>query len=209
MSKRKKKIDIREPAPGSVPAPGNSDAVSDAPIGDDNGHGGDETEPLAFEQSAEQETQQPESEVERLQAERDEFENKYLRAAADLQNYARRTQQNMNAARQQQLMDVARALLVVLDHFDHALDMDPDTTSTDSLLQGVQIVRDELLNSLERFGDKRMSVNQGDHFDPNCHEAVMRQAVDGIDPDHIAALLQPGYCLADKTLRPAKVSITE
>lgn len=138
-----------------------------------------------------------------------EMESKYLRAAADLQNYAKRTRQNIADARQQQLMDVARALVTVLDHFDHALEVDPDSTSADALLKGVRIVRDELLGSLERFGVKRFEAKQGEQFDPNRHEAMMRQAVEGLEPDCVAAQLQPGYMLEEKTLRPAKVSVTE
>ena len=138
-----------------------------------------------------------------------EMESKYLRAVADLQNYAKRTRQNIADARQQQLMDVARALVIVLDHFDHALEADPDRTSTDALLKGVRIVRDELLGSLEKFGVKRYEAKQGDQFDPNRHEAMMRQAVEGLEPDRVAAQLQPGYMLEEKTLRPAKVSVTE
>ena len=138
-----------------------------------------------------------------------EMEAKYLRAAADLQNYVRRTQQNVADARQQQLMDVAKSLVLVLDHFDHALEVDPASTSPDALLAGVQIVRDELLGALERFGVKRLEVKQGDEFDPHRHEALMRQAVEGLGPDRIAVQFKPGYTLEDKTLRPAQVSVTE
>jgi molecular chaperone GrpE len=106
-------------------------------------------------------------------------------------------------------MDVARAMVLVLDHFDHALDVDPANTSPDALLTGVRMVRDELLGALERFGVKRFEVKQGDEFDPHRHEALMRQAIDGLEPDRIADQIKPGYTLEDKTLRPAQVSVTE
>ncbi len=168
-----------------------------------------------FEESSESEpptpdSGSPEAAPETRVCERcDEMESKYLRAAADLQNYAKRTRQNIADARQQQLMDVAKALVTMLDHFDHALEVDPDSTSADALLKGVRIVRDELLGSLERFGVKRFEAKQGEQFDPNRHEAMMRQAVEGLDPNCVAAQLQPGYMLEEKTLRPAKVSVTE
>lgn len=138
-----------------------------------------------------------------------ELEAKYLRATADLQNMVRRSQQNVTDARQQQLMDVARAMVLVLDHFDHALDVDPANTSPDALMTGVRMVRDELLGALERFGVKRLEVKQGEQFDPHRHEALMRQAVDGLGPDRIAVQFKPGYTLEDRTLRPAQVSVTE
>ncbi len=144
-----------------------------------------------------------------LQRERDELNDRLLRAHADYQNLARRAQVNVTEARQQQLKDIAGALLTVLDTFDHALLTDAAKTNAEDILKGVHIVRDQLLQTLEQFGVKRMQVDAGDAFDPNQHEALMRQAVEGLDPDHVAAELQPGYTLEDKTLRPAKVSVTE
>lgn len=144
-----------------------------------------------------------------LRRERDDFESKYLRAAADLQNYARRSQQNVADARDQQLMDVARALLTVLDHFDLAMQVDPEKSSAKDVLAGVQMVRDELMSTLERFGIKRIDAGRGDEFDPNRHEAVLRQAVDDLESNHVAEQFQPGYAIGDRTLRPAKVAITE
>ena len=78
-----------------------------------------------------------------------------------------------------------------------------------SLLEGVQIVRDELLRTLEQFGVVRLEVNVGDVFDPNRHEALMCQAGEGVEANHVVAQLQPGYILNEKTLRPAQVSIAE
>ena len=147
--------------------------------------------------------------LEKLQAERDDLESRLLRVSADYQNFARRAQQNVAAARDQQVMAMAKALVTVLDHFDSALSVDPQKTRPADLLQGVQIVRDELLKTLEGFGVRRLDVVQGEAFDPIRHEAMIRQRVEGLDPDHVAAQLQPGYLLGDKTVRPAKVSVTE
>lgn len=152
---------------------------------------------------------EPIDEVTQLRRERDEFESKYLRAAADMQNYARRAQQNVTDARDQQLMDVTRALVTVVDHFDLAIQIDPEKSSAKDVISGVQMVRDELLSTLERFGVQRIDARRGDEFDPNRHEAVMRQAVEDLDTDHVAEQFQPGYALGDKTLRPAKVIISE
>ena len=71
------------------------------------------------------------------------------------------------------------------------------------------IVRDELLKALSRFGVKRLEVAAGELFDPTRHEAMMRQASDEIDSNHVTSQLQPGYTLGDKTIRPAKVSVAE
>lgn len=148
-------------------------------------------------------------ELEALRRERDEFKDKHLRALADLQNYRRRADLNAQQARDLQLMDIARALVTVMDHFDRALEVDPAKASIDSVLQGLRIVHDELLATLGRFGIERYEAAPGEPFDPSRHEAMMRQKVEGVEPDHIGSQFQPGYRLGDKTIRPAKVTVTE
>ena len=144
-----------------------------------------------------------------LQRERNEFESKYLRTMADYQNLARRAQQNEVVAREQAIMQMARQLVTVLDHFDHALVVDPEKTAAGDVLKGVVIVRDELLRALQQFGVSRLDVQPGEPFDPNRHEAMMRQPHDEMETDQVIMQLQPGYVLAGKTLRPAKVSVAE
>ncbi len=144
-----------------------------------------------------------------LQRERDELESKLLRAMADYQNYARRAEQNVVAAREQQLMAVAKSLITVLDHFDRALEVDPEKTSTRDLLKGVTIVRDELMRALQSFGIERLDVQSGEPFDPNRHEALMRQPSEEVESNHVTSQFQPGYQLKDKTIRPAQVSVAE
>ncbi len=151
----------------------------------------------------------PTPEVEHLRAQCDELEQKYLRAVADYQNLARRSSQNVLAERDETRMRMARELITVMDHFDHALEVDLERTSTQDLLRGVQIVRDELLRVLEQFGVRRLEAEIGGEFDPNRHEALMRQSVEGLAPDMVAQQFQVGYTLGDKTLRPAKVAVSE
>lgn len=142
-------------------------------------------------------------------AERDELSDKLKRMMADYQNFGRRAEQNVVAAKQQKLIEVAKQLIPVLDHFDNALSMDPEKTSAADLLKGVTIVRDELMRTLTGFGVQRLDVETGEAFDPNRHEALMRQPDTDIEPDHVTAQLQPGYVLDEVTIRPAKVSIAE
>lgn len=149
------------------------------------------------------------TQLEELQRQRDDFEQKMLRYAADYQNLARRSEQNVVNAREQQAMDLAKHLVVVLDHFDHALAVDPEKVSAKDLLQGVEIVQSELFNVLRRFGIERVDAKPGDTFDPTRHEAMMRQKAEGIESGHVAQQFQPGYMLREKTVRPAKVVVAE
>ncbi|MCC7146413.1 MAG: nucleotide exchange factor GrpE [Phycisphaeraceae bacterium] len=142
-----------------------------------------------------------------LEAERDDLRRQLLRATADYQNLARRSEQNLSFAREQQIMELGRAMVTVLDHFGHALAVDPNKTSTAKLLEGLDLVRVEMLKTLEKFGIREIHVEPGQPFNPNCHEALMRQTVADIPPDHVVQQLQPGYVLGDRTLRPAKVIV--
>jgi molecular chaperone GrpE len=153
------------------------------------------------------------SALEILQRQRDDFESRLLRVTADYQNYVRRAGQHSMAAAEQKLIDVARALVTVLDHFDHALEVDPEKTSPQAMVDGMRIVHNELMQTLERFGIKRFDAAVGEEFNPNQHEALMRQSVEGIAPDHVTAQFQPGYAISsasgDRTLRPAKVAVAQ
>ena len=151
---------------------------------------------------------QEQSLLENLQAERDELESKLLRVSADYQNFARRAQQNVDTAVEQKLMDIARGLVIVMDHFDRALDVQPEGEAA-GVLQGVTMVHDELTATLKRFGIERLDVEPGTEFDPNKHEALMRQPSDDIESNHVTMQMQPGYVLGDKVIRAAQVGVAE
>ena len=144
-----------------------------------------------------------------VQMDRDELEARLVRVSADYQNYVRRSQKNTVAACDEQLMRVTKALLTPLDQFDQALAVDLEHVTAESILQGVQIVRDELMKVLEQYGVKRLEAQPGEEFDPMRHEAVQRQPMDDFESGTVAQQLQPGYTLGDKTLRPAKVIVVE
>ncbi len=144
-----------------------------------------------------------------LQTKNDELEQRILRVSADYQNYARRAQQNVENAQRQKLLDIARGLVATLDHFDRALGVDPESTTVSDLFGGVSSIRDELLKALQSFGIQRLDVEAGEEFDPNRHEALMRQPSQDIDSNHIVMQLQPGYLVGDRVVRAAQVAVAE
>lgn len=168
-----------------------------------------ESEPSDADTAAEAVERDLNQAIEALRSERDELEQRLLRTAADYQNYVRRAQQNVETAREQQLIDMAKGLVTVLDHFDRALEVDPEQTAAADLLTGVQMVRQELLGMLRRFGVDRIEVEPGEPFDPNRHEAMMREKRDDVDSNHVTQQLQPGYVIQSKVIRPAKVGVAE
>ncbi|MEE9131118.1 MAG: nucleotide exchange factor GrpE [Phycisphaerales bacterium] len=145
--------------------------------------------------------------VQRLEEERDEALAARQRALADFRNYQRRAAQSEHRAVQGGAAGVVRSLLAVIDHFDLALGQDTEQITVDQLLGGVRIVRDELVKALESHGVQRIDPARGDEFDPNRHEAMMKQPADDVEPDHIVCVLQPGYQMGDLVLRPAKVAV--
>lgn len=145
--------------------------------------------------------------VQRLETERDDAVSARQRALADFANYQRRALDNETRARQQGAASVVRSVLPVLDHFDLALGQASDQTSAEQLAAGVRIVRDELIKALASNGVARIEPKLGEPFNPGQHEAIMQQAMDGVEPGHITSVLQPGYRVGDQVLRPAKVAV--
>lgn len=143
-----------------------------------------------------------------VQRELDDVKTRLLRVAADYQNYVKRSASAVEEARRYQLMESMRPLLPVLDLFDKALQVDLSKTSPAALLEGVTLVRSELLKRLGELGVKMMDVKSGDAFDPEHHEAMLHQPMEGMKHDHVAAVFEPGYMLGERVLRPAKVSVT-
>ena len=161
----------------------------------------------AYDEDGEQKEQL--SEEDKLRQQLQELNDKYLRTAADYQNYVRRAEQNVGVVKEQQVMSIARELVTVLDHFDRAVEVDQDKVSVEDLLGGVKIVKDELLRAIGKFGVERVEAAVGDEFDPNKHEAMMRQASEDVETNHIVQQFQPGYVINDKTIRPAGVIVAQ
>lgn len=133
-----------------------------------------------------------------------ELNEKYLRTLADFQNFKRRSIENEARERASGIAQVARSLVPVLDQFDLALAASGDA---DRLREGMKLIRQELLKVLSKSGIELIEPSLGDEFEPTMHEAVMRQAAEGVAPDAISMVLQPGYRLGEMVIRPAKVAI--
>lgn len=145
--------------------------------------------------------------IEQLEAERDEAVALRQRTLADYANYQRRADENERRARIAGVHAVLRSLLPVLDQFELALNQSAGALSMEQLLGGVKIVRDELRKTLESHGAAPIMPEVGEEFDPRRHEAVMRQAREGVEPNHVVMVMQTGYAVGDAVLRPAKVAV--
>lgn len=142
-----------------------------------------------------------------LETERDEWRDKYHRALADYKNYQRRALANEREAHEMGMRAVVQSLITPLDHFDLALGQDPSKATAEQIIGGVRVIRDEILKVLQAHGVSLIVPQRGEEFLPMRHEAVMQQQADDVEPGHIVALLQPGYALGERVVRPAKVSV--
>jgi len=145
--------------------------------------------------------------VEKLLAERDEAIAAKLRAQADFANFQRRSIENEARARVGGLVQLTRALMPVLDHFDLALAQDHSKLTVEQLAKSIEMTRAELQKALEQNGIARIDPTPGTPFDPLQHDAVMRQPAEGIAPGCISMRFQTGWRLGETVLRPAKVAV--
>jgi molecular chaperone GrpE len=144
----------------------------------------------------------------KLRAEVEEWKGKYLHSLADFQNYQRRSLENEKESRRQGITSVVSQLMGVLDNFDLALRQDPSKANAEQIMQGVGMVKAQLLQALGSLGVNVIDPRPGEAFDPHRHEAVAQVPAEGIEPGRIATCFQVGYALGDRVLRPAKTSVS-
>ena len=149
----------------------------------------------------------PDERLVELEAERDEYLRDLQRVAADFDNFrkrATREQESLVARAHERLM---KALLPVLDELERALETasaDGRATEDDALRDGVHLVARELRAALEREGLEEIPTDGA--FDPHVHEALLAQPSDA-EEGSVIQVLQKGYRLGDRVLRPARVVV--
>ena len=99
-------------------------------------------------------------------------------------------------------------LLPGIDNIERAVDQGREVNSLESLLQGVELTRDGLLATLEKYGVKAID-SIGQPFDPNLHEALATEETDKMEPNMVLREFQKGYIYRDRLLRPAKVIVSK
>ena len=138
---------------------------------------------------------------------RDELSDKLLRMAADHQNFQRRASGNEREARTSATQGVVQSLIPLLDTFEMALMQDPEKVSSQMVIDGVKMIRDEFMRMLSGYGVSPINPSVGDEFNPAEHAAMMQQAVEGIEPGHISMNMGIGFKLGERVVRPAKVAV--
>jgi molecular chaperone GrpE len=138
-------------------------------------------------------------------AEGERHRDEWLRAKAETDNVRRRGQEDVARAHRFGLESFAGALLAVKDSLDAALSV--EDPSIESLKEGVEITARQLDSAFEKFAIKAISP-LGEKFDPHRHQAISQVESDA-EPNTVASVLQKGYLLNDRVLRPALVVVTK
>jgi len=144
------------------------------------------------------------SEVDQLKLELEEANDAKLRALADFKNYQRRSNENEMRATVVGKAQVVRSILPAIEQVNMAI----EHASDDAVVDGFKMARDTLMQGLAECGVTSIEPQVGDVFDPQRHDAMMRQESEDLPTDHIVMVMQSGFQLGDIVISPAKVAVS-
>lgn len=152
------------------------------------------------------------NEIAALQAENADLKDRMLRAMADAENTRRRAERDKTDASQYAVTRFARDILSVADNLKRALEHYPaearaaTTPQVKAVIEGVEATERHLIATLERHGVKPIDTSSG-RFDPNLHQAIAQVPGEGRPAGAIVNVVEPGYVIADRLLRPSMVTV--
>lgn len=145
--------------------------------------------------------------IESLKAQLEDRTGQYMRLAADFENYRKRTQKEKEEQEQQVKCSTVKELLPVVDNFERArAQIKPQTDSEMTIHKSYQGVYKQLVDGLKKLGVSPMR-SEGQAFDPNLHEAVMREATEEFPEGSVMEELMRGYVMGERVLRHAMVKV--
>lgn len=149
-----------------------------------------------------------------LEREYAEMKDRLLRTLAEMENLRKRTEREIADSRLYSVTSFARDLLVVADNMRRALEaVTPELRSTaesgvKALIDGIELTERELLKGLEKNGVRQFTP-QSEKFDPNLHQAMFEIPDATVPAGSVAQVVQPGYMIGDRVLRPALVGVSK
>lgn len=158
------------------------------------------------------ETETQASEIDALRAEAADMKDRMLRALADAENTRRRAEREKQDASQYAVTKFARDMLQIADNFARALAACPPAAreaaapEIKAVIDGVEATERQLLSVLERYGVTVIDTSDG-KFDPNFHQAIAEVPGNGKPPGSIVDVVQAGYIIGERLLRPAMVTV--
>jgi molecular chaperone GrpE len=169
----------------------------------------DDTNAQASPESASPSNAPESNDVIQLRTERDQLYERLARATAEFKNSQKRQETEFDNRLQYANSSLIKSLLPVIDNFERALSQDTSKVDSAAILKGMQIVHDQLIAVLKQQKVEAISPTPGEAFDPTQHEALMHQPNDQYADPTVTQLLQKGYTLQGRTLRPAQVAVSK
>ena len=160
----------------------------------------EETEVEKEEETESTETEEPKE----LTKEEEDLNTKYLRLMADFQNFKRRAEKQRSDIHAYANEKIATDLLTVLDNFERALGH--EATGAEGFKEGMELIFTQLKDVLKNSGVLEIEAFEAE-FDPNFHNAVMMEDTDAVSSGHVSEVLQKGYTLNGKVIRPSMVKV--
>ncbi|MBD3657922.1 MULTISPECIES: nucleotide exchange factor GrpE [Marinobacter] len=153
-----------------------------------------------------------ESEVAVLKAQVQEFQDQMLRSQAEMQNVRRRAEIDVEKAHKYALEKFVKELLPVVDSLEKAVESTAGSEDAGELVasirEGVEMTLGLLMSSLKKFNVEQLDP-VGEPFDPQCHEAMSMVPAPGAEPNSVVAVVQKGYLLNERLVRPAMVVVAK
>ncbi|MFY9237681.1 MAG: nucleotide exchange factor GrpE [Roseovarius sp.] len=156
------------------------------------------------------EISEEEIELDTVRAERDAFQDKFMRALAEAENMRKRADKDRREAENYGGSKLSRDLLPVYDNMKRALDTvtEEQKAASPALIEGIELTMRELVNVFAKHGVRIVSPDVGDRFDPNLHEAMFEAPLPGTKAGDIIQVSAEGFMLHDRILRPAQVGVS-
>lgn len=152
--------------------------------------------------------EQKENEIAALKEELNQAKNDIARTYADTDNMRKRLQKETDMAKKYRFQSAALEFLPILDSMNLALTQVPENDEAKGFVKGFEMIRTQLENALSNEGVKEIDA-LGKPFDHNTMQALMQEKVEGVDSGMVVEVLQKGYMLKDRILRPALVKVSE
>jgi|GraSoiStandDraft_24_1057298.scaffolds.fasta_scaffold86082_2 molecular chaperone GrpE len=147
---------------------------------------------------------EPESELQKVRAERDTLLDRLARLQAEFENARKRAIREQQDYREYAVSDTVKSLLPILDSFERALQVSGNNGN--DLRSGVELIYKQLQDALVKLGLRQIPA-KGEPFDPHLHEAIEMVDTDEVEDHHVLDELQRGYKLKERLLRPAMVRV--
>lgn len=147
-------------------------------------------------------------EIEALQLQNKELDNKYHMAYADAQNLSKRAKIDAENLVNSKVTGIVENILPALDNFERALKAEVKDDSVENFLKGFEMIYNQLYQALENEGIKQIEC-VGHDFDPNYHQSIMQVNDENYESNKVVEEVQKGYTFRNKIIRPAMVKVNE